>query len=232
MIIKRPSAERGHADHGWLDTFHTFSFADYHDPAWMGFSALRVLNQDVVAPGRGFGTHGHADMEIVTWVLAGALQHRDSMGNGSIIEPGEAQLMSAGTGVTHSELNASTTGPTELLQMWVLPERRRTVPRYDQKAFPDAELAGRLRLIVSDDGRDGSLVIGQDVSLHAGRLGPGDTATHAFAPGRRGWLHVARGRLRVGGDVFGPGDGAGIAGVEALKLEGIEPADVVVFDLP
>jgi redox-sensitive bicupin YhaK (pirin superfamily) len=149
MIIKRPSAARGHANHGWLDTFHTFSFADYHDPAWMGFSALRVLNQDVVAPGRGFGTHGHADMEIVTWVLEGALQHRDSMGNGSIIEPSEAQLMSAGTGVTHSEFNASTTGPTELLQMWVLPERRGLVPRYEQKAFPDAELAGRLRLISS-----------------------------------------------------------------------------------
>jgi redox-sensitive bicupin YhaK (pirin superfamily) len=232
MITKRPSAARGHANHGWLDTFHTFSFADYHDPAWMGFSALRVLNQDVVAPGRGFGTHGHADMEIVTWVLEGALQHRDSMGNGSIIKPGDAQLMSAGTGVTHSEFNASTTGPAELLQMWVLPQRRGLTPRYDQKAFPDAELAGKLRLIASDDGRDGSLVIGQDVSLYAGRLGPGDTSTHRFAPGRRGWLHVARGSVRVDGETFGPGDGAAITNVEAVRLEGTDPADVVLFDLP
>jgi len=232
MITKRPSGARGHANHGWLDTFHTFSFADYHDPAWMSFSALRVLNQDVVAPGRGFGTHGHADMEIVTWVLDGALQHRDSMGNGSIIKPGEAQLMSAGTGVTHSEFNASETAPAELLQMWVLPERRRTVPRYDQKAFSDAELAGNLRLIVSPDGRDGSLVIGQDVSLYAGRLAAGEATTHVIAPERRAWLHVARGSVRVDGQTFEPGDGAAIVGVEGVKLEGIEAADVVLFDLP
>jgi len=232
MITKRPSGARGHANHGWLDTFHTFSFAGYHDPAWMGFSALRVLNQDVVAPGRGFGTHGHADMEIVTWVLDGALQHRDSMGNGSIIKPGEAQLMSAGTGVTHSEFNASETAPAELLQMWVLPERRRTVPRYDQKAFADAELAGRLRLIVSPDGRDGSLVIGQDVSLYAGRLAAGEATTHAIAPDRRAWLHVARGSVRVDGETFAPGDGAAIVGVPAIELEGIAAADLVLFDLP
>lgn len=231
MIAVRRSAERGHFDHGWLDTYHTFSFADYHDPDFMGFRTLRVINQDVVHANRGFGTHGHRDMEIVTYVLRGLLQHRDSMGNGSQIRPGEVQLMSAGTGVTHSEFNGSPDEELELLQMWVLPAREGTQPRYEQKEFSDAERRDRLRLVVSPDGAEGSLTIGQDARLYAGLLAPGARARHAIAPGRAAWLHVASGRVLVNGIELGPGDGAAIQGERALELEGREEADLVLWEL-
>jgi quercetin 2,3-dioxygenase len=231
MITPRRSAERGHADHGWLDTYHTFSFAHYHDPDFMGFGDLRVINQDRVQPGRGFGTHGHDNMEIVTYVLEGVLEHRDSMGNGSQIRPGEVQLMSAGTGVTHSELNASREDVLEFLQMWVLPARHDTQPRYGQKRFPDAELADGLRLVASPDGRDGSLRIGQDTCLYAARLDAGRTTGLTLDPGRRAWLHVARGRLTLNGVELGPGDGAAIQDERELRLVGREPAELVLFDL-
>ena len=232
MIQPRRSRDRGHADHGWLDTWHTFSFAGYRDPDFMGYGALRVLNQDVVQPGSGFGTHPHDNMEIVTYVLEGALQHRDSMGNGSVIRPGEVQLMSAGTGVTHSEFNASRTERVHLLQMWVIPSERDTRPRYAQREFPARDLQGELRLVVSPDGGQDSLVIGQDARLYAGRFGAGERAQHALDPVRRAWLHVARGTLALNGERLGPGDGAAIAGERELSLEGVEPAEVVLWDLP
>lgn len=232
MITLRRSAERGHVDHGWLDTYHTFSFASYHDPDFMGFSELRVINQDVVAPGRGFGTHGHRDMEIVTHVLEGVLEHRDSMGNGSRIVPGEVQLMSAGTGVTHSEFNGSKSEPLHLLQMWVMPARQGFTPRYEQKEFPLDERRGRLRLVVSPDGREGSLTIGQDARLYTGVL-DGPAAVHqALGAERCAWLHVARGRLRLGGETLGPGDGAAIFDERELVLSDAHEAEVVLWDLP
>ena len=184
MLTIRRSEERGHADHGWLDTYHTFSFADYHDPDFMGFGPLRVINQDVVQPGQGFGSHPHRDMEIVTYVIEGVLEHRDSMGTGSRIRPGEVQLMSAGTGVTHSEFNASRSEALELLQTWVIPARRGTEPRYEQRAFPAQERRNRMRLVVSPDGAQGSLTIGQDVRLYAATLGPGATVRHPLERSR------------------------------------------------
>ncbi len=232
MITIRSSRARGHADHGWLDTYHTFSFADYYDPQQMGFGALRVLNQDRVAAGRGFGAHGHRDMEIVTYVLEGTLAHKDSLGNGSEMRPGEVQLMSAGTGVTHSEFNASRTEPLHFLQMWVLPRATGTAPRYEQKAFPAAERRGRLRLVVAPDGREGALTIGQDARLHAGLLAPGQTAELALSPERAAWVHVARGRVRLNDKELGPGDGAGIRAESLLRFEGLEDAEFVLWDLP
>ena len=231
MITLRPSAERGHFDHGWLDTHHSFSFAEYHDPDFMGFRTLRVLNQDRVAPGQGFGTHGHRDMEIVTYVLEGALQHRDSMGNGSLIRPGDVQLMSAGTGVTHSEFNGSQQEPVEFLQMWVLPGRQGTRPRYEQKSFPPEARADRLRLVVSPDGRDGSVSIGQEASMYAGLLAAGSRVEQRLDPRRGAWIHVARGRARVGDAALGPGDGAAIQRESALAIEALEPSDVVLWEL-
>jgi len=232
MIRIRRSAERGHADHGWLDTYHTFSFADYHDPDFMGFSVLRVLNQDRVAAGQGFPRHGHRDMEIVSYVLEGALEHQDSLGNGSTMRPGEVQLMSAGTGVQHSEFNASRTESLHFLQMWILPAEERTRPRYEQKAFAESERRGRLRLVVSPDGAGGSLTIGQDVRLFAGLLDGAERAQHALAPGRDAWLHVARGKLRLNGEALGPGDGAALQGEQALALEQGEGAEFVLWELP
>lgn len=231
MITPRRSADRGHANHGWLDTYYTFSFADYHDPDFMGFGPLRVINQDVVQPGQGFPTHGHRDMEIVTYVLEGAVAHRDSMGNGSSIRPGELQLMSAGRGVTHSEFNPSDTEPLHLLQMWVHPRTRGTEPRYEQRDFPAAELQGRLREVVSPDGRDGSLTLDQDARLHVGVLRPGDRVRHELGEGRSAWLHVARGSVRLGDELLGPGDGAALQDEEGLELEGVETADLVLWDL-
>jgi len=231
MITIRRSDDRGHADHGWLDAHHTFSFAGYFDPDFMGFGHLRVLNQDRVRPQRGFGTHPHEDMEIVTYVLEGVLEHRDSMGNGSQIRPGEVQFMSAGTGVTHSEVNPSSDQTLELLQMWVIPARRGTEPRYDQRPFPAAERQGRLRLVVSPDGADGSITIGQDARLYASLLAAGEEAELALDPRRRGWLHVARGAVRANGTELGPGDGAAVQGEERLVLEGVRPADLVYWDL-
>jgi len=236
MITLRPAEERGHAQHGWLDSWHTFSFADYHDPAHMGFRTLRVINDDRVQPGAGFPTHPHRDMEIVTYVLAGALEHKDSMGTGSVIRPGEVQRMSAGTGVTHSEFNASRTELVHLLQIWILPERQGLRPEYEQKEFPERERRGRLRLIGARDAADGAVTIHQDVRLYATLLAPGERVTHTFAPGRHAWVQVARGDVRLNGTPLTAGDGAAISDERALDLVG-EPApaggagEVLLFDL-
>jgi redox-sensitive bicupin YhaK (pirin superfamily) len=232
MILIRKSDDRGHVDHGWLETWHTFSFADFYDPEHMGFGALRVLNQDRVQPGRGFGAHPHRDMEIVTWVLEGELQHRDSIGNGSIIRPGDAQFMSAGEGIVHSEFNPSSDDLVELLQMWLIPAQRGGKPRYEQRHFDPATLQGRLVPIVAGDGRDGALRIGQDVTLYAGKIGAGDHAEIDLAPSRLAWVHCARGSVALDDHRLGSGDGAGIVEESKIVLDGREDADVVVFDLP
>lgn len=232
MITLRRSSARGHADHGWLDTHHTFSFANYYDPDFTHFGVLRVINQDRVAPARGFGTHGHRDMEIVSYVLDGVLEHKDSMGNGSQMRPGDVQLMSAGSGVTHSEFNASPSAPLHFLQMWVFPRQTHTVPRYEQKAFGVEERSGRLRLVVSPDGAQGSLTIDQDARLYAGLFDAGQRTRHELAAARSAWLHVARGRVRLNGQELGPGDGAAIQDERELVLEGLEAAEVVLWELP
>jgi redox-sensitive bicupin YhaK (pirin superfamily) len=231
MITLRPSAARGHANHGWLDSYHTFSFANYFDPAHMGFGQLRVLNQDRVAPGQGFGTHGHRDMEIVSYVLEGTLEHKDSLGNGAQMRPGEVQLMSAGRGVTHSEFNPSRSEGLHFLQMWVFPQETGTSPSYQQKDFPLAERRGRLRLVVSPDGRDGSLKIRQDAALYVASLGAGERVSLPLAAGRAAWLHVARGRLRLGAQTLGAGDGAAIEDERELVLEGLEDSELVLWEL-
>jgi len=231
MIRLRKAKDRGHADHGWLDTWHTFSFADYYDPEQMGFRALRVINDDVVAPGRGFGTHPHRDMEIVTYVLEGALAHKDSMGNASTIVPGEVQRMSAGTGVLHSEFNHSKTDPVHLLQIWLLPERNGLAPSYEQTFFPDEEKRGRMRLVASPDAEDGSVTIHQDARLYATLLAPGEEVSHALAPGRHAWVHVARGKASLNGQPLEAGDGAAVSAEEQLTLRGDGHAEVLLFDL-
>ncbi|PYQ51150.1 MAG: quercetin 2,3-dioxygenase [Acidobacteria bacterium] len=230
MIQIRKAEERGHFDHGWLDTYHTFSFADYYDPALMGFRALRVINEDRVEPGRGFGTHSHRDMEIVTYVLEGELEHRDSMGTGSVIRPGEVQRMSAGTGVLHSEVNPSRSKAVHLLQIWILPERHGIHPEYEQKTFPAEERNGRLRLVASQDGAEGSLTIHQDTKLFAGTLRNGESIRYDLRPGRYAWLQVARGSVDVNGQKLNAGDGAAIEDEKALTLEG-QDAEVLLFDL-
>lgn len=231
MLTVRRSSERGHFDHGWLDTYHTFSFAGYHDPRHMGFRALRVINEDRVAPGRGFGTHPHEDMEIVTYVLSGALAHRDSLGTGSTIRPGELQRMTAGTGITHSEFNASREEPVHLYQIWLLPEREGLEPGYEQRAFPDAERADRLRLVASPDGRDGSLTIRQDARLYLATLGADREVAHAPAPGRHAWLQVLRGRVDLNGRRLDAGDGAAASDEPALTIRSDGPSEVLLFDL-
>jgi redox-sensitive bicupin YhaK (pirin superfamily) len=234
MQTLRRAGERGHADHGWLDSFHTFSFANYHDPEHMGFRGLRVINDDTVAPGRGFGAHPHRDMEIISYVLDGALAHRDSMGTGSVIRPGDVQRMSAGTGVVHSELNASATERVHFLQIWLLPSQRGGAPGYEQKAFPDAEKAGRLRLVASPEGRDGSITVHADAALHAGLFGAGETAELPLAPGRHAWVHVARGAVRVNGQDLAAGDGLALSDEALVRIEGKGgpgPGEVLVFDL-
>jgi quercetin 2,3-dioxygenase len=230
MIRIRKAEERGHFDHGWLDTNHTFSFADYYDPEFMGFRALRVINEDRVKPGRGFGTHSHRDMEIVTYVLEGELEHRDNMGTGSVIRPGEVQRMSAGTGVLHSEVNPSRQNPVHLLQIWILPERRGIKPEYEQKAFPAEERNGKLRLVASRDGAEGSLTIHQDAKLLAGSLRDGDSVRYDLQPGRYAWLQVARGTVDVNGQKLKAGDGAAIEDERTLTLTGTD-AEVLLFDL-
>ena len=231
-ISIRLAKDRGHANHGWLDTFHTFSFADYRDARHMGWGPLRVINEDRVAPATGFPTHAHRDMEIITYVLEGALEHRDSLGTGSVIRPGEVQRMTAGTGVRHSEYNASKTEPVHLLQIWIEPAQTGLPPGYEQKTFPDADKRGRLRLIASSDGRDGSVTINQDAAVYATVLAPEQRITHALARRRRGWLQVARGTLTLNGQALAHGDGAAIEGAHALEIQGIEPAEALLFDLP
>jgi len=232
MMTLRKSAERGHFDHGWLDTSHTFSFADYYDPRHMGFRALRVINEDRVKPGHGFGTHPHRDMEILSYVLEGALEHRDSMGNGSVIRPGELQRMSAGTGVLHSEKNGSTTAPVHFLQIWLVPSTRGLPPGYEQKALEAASLQGRLRCIASPDGRDGGVEVHSGAELHAGRLGEGDTVAHTLAAGRHAWVHVARGAVRVNGLRMEAGDGAALSDEPVVRVEGVEGGgELLLFDL-
>ena len=232
MKVMRPANERGHANHGWLDSYHTFSFANYYDAAHMGVSNLRVINDDTVMPGQGFGTHGHQDMEIVSYVLDGALEHKDSMGNGSVIRPGDIQRMSAGTGVRHSEDNPSRTEPVHFLQIWLLPNRTGVQPGYDQKHFPLEDRRGRLVLLVSPDGRDGSLSAHQDGFLYGTLLDAGEAVEHLLAAGRRAYVHVARGQVAVNGTPLGSGDGATLADVDHVHLEGLGPAEVLLFDLP
>jgi hypothetical protein len=231
MIELRPAGERGHADHGWLDSWHSFSFAGYHDPRHMGFGALRVINEDRVAAGTGFGTHGHRDMEIVSYVLDGALAHKDSMGNGSVIRPGDVQRMSAGTGVMHSEFNARQDGATHFLQIWIEPERRGIEPGYEERRFEAADKRGRLRLIASPDGADGSVTIHQQVRLYAALLEGDERARLAIAPGRRAYVHVARGSVSLNGTPLSAGDAAKLVGEAAVELDRGIGAEVLVFDL-
>ena len=228
----RPAAERGHGNHGWLDTWHTFSFSDYYDPRFMGFRVLRVINEDTVAPGRGFPTHGHRDMEIISYVLEGALEHRDSLGTGSVIRPGDVQRMSAGTGVRHSEFNGSPSEPVHFLQIWIEPARAGIAPGYEQKTFADADKQGRLRLVASPDGADGSVTIHQDARVFATRLGPDESIEHKLAPGRHAWVQVTRGALGVNGQRLAHGDGAAVSGESVVRLDGERDAEALVFDLP
>ncbi|MEK7819793.1 MAG: pirin family protein [Pseudomonadota bacterium] len=231
MIVPRPSDERGHANHGWLDSYHSFSFADYFDPNFMGFRALRVINEDRVKPGTGFDTHGHRDMEIVTYVLSGELEHKDSLGNGSIIRPGEVQRMSAGTGILHSEFNPSEQDEVHLLQIWLLPERKGIAPGYEQKIYPIAANPDRLWLVAAPEGRDGALRIHQDVSLHAARLSPGGRIAATLAPGRHAWVQVARGALALNGVDLGQGDGVAISEETAIDIRSAEGGEFLLFDL-
>jgi redox-sensitive bicupin YhaK (pirin superfamily) len=231
MLTIRRSDERGRANHGWLDSRHTFSFADYSDPAHMGFRALRVINEDRVQPGQGFGTHPHRDMEIVSYVLEGALQHRDSMGTGSVIRPGDLQRMSAGTGVTHSEYNASKSEPVHFLQIWLNPGERGIAPSYEQKTFPPDDRRGRLRLVASPDGREGSVTLHTDALIHGGTFTEGESAGLALGPARHAWVQVTRGRVRVNGLDLASGDGAALSEEPAVRIEGIDAGEVLVFDL-
>lgn len=232
MFRMRRAADRGHADHGWLDARHTFSFADYLDPNQMGFRALRVINEDRVAPGMGFGMHGHRDMEIVTYVLEGALAHRDSMGNGAVLRPGEFQHMTAGTGVRHSEVNASKTDPVHLYQIWLLPERAGLTPSYAQKTFGEEQKRGRFLLAASPDGADGSLSIRQDARIYLATLESGQEIAHPLGSGRHGWLQVLRGSVRVGEMQLDAGDGLAASDEPNLAVAGVEPAELMLFDLP
>jgi redox-sensitive bicupin YhaK (pirin superfamily) len=231
MVRIRKSEDRGGADHGWLDTRHTFSFAGYHDPDHMGFRSLRVINDDRVAPAAGFPEHPHRDMEIVTYVVEGALEHRDSMGNGSVMRAGEVQRMSAGTGVTHSEFNPSETEEGRFLQIWILPREHGTLPGYEQRGFEDGELRDQLRLVASPDGREGSLTVNQDVDLYAARLGEGRSLRHDLAQGRYAWVQMVRGRARLGGEELLEGDGAAVSGETVLDIHGEDDSEILVFDL-
>jgi hypothetical protein len=231
-VVVRPSAERGHAQHGWLDSRHTFSFADYYDEKQMGFGPLRVINEDRVEPSAGFPTHPHRDMEIISYVISGGLRHKDSMGNGSAIKPGEVQVMSAGTGVRHSEYNDSASESAHFLQIWILPEQAGLPPRYAQKAFPAAEKAGKLRLVVSGDGRDGSLAIRQDADLHATRLAAGESVTHALKPGRLAWTQIVEGGATVNGASVSAGDGVAIKDADTVAIAaGAGGTEVLLFDM-
>jgi redox-sensitive bicupin YhaK (pirin superfamily) len=233
MLEVRRAQDRGNANFGWLDSRHTFSFGDYYDPKQMGFGPLRVINEDRVRPGQGFGTHGHRDMEIISYVLEGALEHKDSIGTGSVIRPGDVQIMSAGAGIRHSEFNPSKTEPVHFLQIWIVPDREGIAPRYDQKRFPEDEKRGRLRLVGSSDGRDGSIVIHQDVELFAAILTAGEQATHPLRTGRKGWLQVVRGSIEANGRRLDAGDGAAVQDEQAVtvRAEAVD-AEILLFDLP
>jgi hypothetical protein len=232
MIALRRSQDRGHANHGWLDSWHSFSFADYHDPAHMGFGPLRVINEDRVQPGMGFGTHGHRDMEIISYVLEGALEHKDSMGNGSVIRPGNVQRMSAGTGVRHSEYNPSASEGVHFLQIWIEPAERGVAPGYEEKHFDAASKRGRLRLIASPDGRDGSVTIHQDAFVYAALLDGAESAALAIAEGRRAYVHVARGEVSANGQRLAAGDALKVTGEREIRLDTGRESEVIVFDLP
>ncbi|HVQ38633.1 MAG TPA: pirin family protein [Pyrinomonadaceae bacterium] len=231
MIKIRRAEQRGHFDFGWLNTYHTFSFGDYYDPSHMGFRSLRVINEDVVQRGRGFPRHGHRDMEIFTYILKGALQHRDSMGNGSIIRPGDVQRMSAGTGVTHSESNASPDEPVHLLQIWILPAEEGITPGYEEKRFPEDEKRNKLRLIISPDAAEGSVTIHQDARVYAAVLEPGQEVTHALETGRHAWLQVAGGSVKLNEVQLKQGDGAAVSQEATVAVAAEEPAEILLFDL-
>jgi len=248
MITVRPSAERGHADHGWLLARHSFSFAGYHDPRFMNFGPLRVLNQDIIRGGGGFGTHPHDNMEIITWVLRGALEHKDNLGNGSVIRPGDVQFMSAGTGITHSEFNASQNEDCEVMQMWILPAHRGNEPRYGQRSFADEQLQGRLQLIASGgasgdtagdalgdspgDAADEAIAVDQDIRLHAGRFDGQQSATLALKAGRMTWVHVPCGSLKLNGLELASGDGAAVRDTTEMEITAAPEAEIIIFDLP
>ncbi|HVO13825.1 MAG TPA: pirin family protein [Alphaproteobacteria bacterium] len=231
MITIRPRDQRGTAKIGWLDSKHTFSFGHYYDPSQMGFRALRVINEDRVIPGAGFPTHGHRDMEIISYVLEGALAHKDSTGTAETIRPGEVQRMTAGTGVRHSEFNASDKEPVHFLQIWILPEREGFEPGYEQRAFSEAEKRGKLRLVASRDGRDGSVTVHQDVALYATLLGAGDKVSYDLKPGRHAWVQVARGQVKLNGALLKEGDGAAIEKLDRIELEGATESETLLFDL-
>jgi len=232
MIQIRPAKERGHANHGWLDTYHTFSFSDYFDPKNMGFRSLRVINEDWVSGGHGFPTHPHQDMEIITYVLEGSLEHKDSMGTGSTIRPGEIQKMSAGTGIRHSEFNPSKTEAVHLLQIWILPEKKGLKPMYEQKSVPAEEKKGKLRLLGSPEGGDGRVTIYQDAKLYATELAAGDSVQHELESGRYAWVQVARGKISLNGKTLQAGDGAAVTSEQKLELAGVgDKSEVLLFDL-
>jgi len=231
MINIRRSDERGGGNFGWLNTQHTFSFDQYYDPHWMGFRSLRVINEDHVAPGEGFPTHPHRDMEIITYVLKGALEHKDSLGTGSVIRPGDGQRMSAGRGIRHSEMNPSQADPVHLLQIWILPDRQGHDPSYEQKSFPEEEKRGRLRLIASPDGKDGSVTIHQDARLYVSLLDPGQQVQHALAKGRHAWLQVAKGGVELNGQTLKQGDGAAVSDEQELAVRATGGAEILLFDL-
>jgi redox-sensitive bicupin YhaK (pirin superfamily) len=231
MITLRRAADRFHTNIDWLDSWHTFSFGDHYDPGQMGFRALRVINDDTVQPGQGFGTHPHRDMEILTYVLEGALAHRDSTGGGSVIRPGDVQRMTAGTGVTHSESNASQDEPVHFLQIWIVPERRGVEPGYEQTSFPAKERSGKLRLLASREAREGSVKVHQDASVYGTVLGKGERVSHQLQPGRHAWVQVARGAIDLNGERLAAGDGAAVSDERTLALQGVDGAEVLLFDL-
>ena len=232
MQTLRLAEDRGHANHGWLDTYHTFSFGQYYDPAHMGFRNLRVINEDRVEPGQGFGTHPHADMEIISYVIEGALQHRDSMGTGSVIRPGDVQRMSAGTGVTHSEFNGSKSERVHFLQIWLLPAKKGIAPGYEQKTFSTEDKSGRLRLIASPEGREGSVTIHTPATIYAGIFSDEQSATYEIPPSRHIYVHVVRGQAKVGGQVLKAGDGLAVSEEPSLTVAGVGSGEILLFDLP
>lgn len=231
MLTLRPSAERGYADHGWLKSFHSFSFAGYFDPAHMGFGNLRVINEDRIAPGTGFGTHGHRDMEIISYVMSGAIGHKDSIGNGASIPPGDVQRMSAGSGIMHSEFNHAADAQTHFLQIWIEPNVRGIAPGYEQKSFPDAEKRGKLRLVASPDGAEGSVTIHADARLHAGLIDGAEAVEMPLDPARKFYVHLVRGALQANGQTLKAGDAAKLEAESRLHLSGGQDAEVLVFDL-